>query len=153
MERLLTSLHDLLDPEIDPPPPPDAPKPFFPLSLKCSILQNVSDGLAYLHEQSPSIIRRDLSARNVLLKSALVGNIADLGVARIVPCIRATAATMTKAPGAGIYMPPEALEKNLRMRIMMKNKKKQEQNIFKALSCHQVYLPCERDTEQPFNMC
>ena len=89
MERLLTSLHDLLDPEIDPPPPPDAPKPFFPLSLKCSILQNVSDGLAYLHEQSPPIIHRDLSARNVLLNSALVGKIADLGVARIVPCIRA----------------------------------------------------------------
>ena len=110
MERLQTSLHDLLDPEIDPPPPPDAPKPFFPLSLKCSILQNVSDGLTYLHEQSPPIIHRDLSARNVLLNSALVGKIADLGVARIVPCIRAAAATMTKAPGAGIYMPPEALE-------------------------------------------
>ena len=110
MERLQTSLHDLLDPEIDPPPAPDAPKPFFPLSLKCSILQNVSDGLAYLHEQSPPIIHRDLSARNVLLNSALVGKIADLGVARIVPCIRAAAATMTKAPGAGIYMPPEALE-------------------------------------------
>ena len=38
MERLLTSLHDLLDPELDPPPPPNAPKPFFPLSLKCSVL-------------------------------------------------------------------------------------------------------------------
>ena len=24
--------------------------------------------------------------------------------------------------------------------------------IFKALSCHQVYLPCARDTGQPFNM-
>ena len=56
MERLLTSLHDLLDPETDPPPPPDAPKPFFPLSLKCSILHNVASGLAYLHEQSPPII-------------------------------------------------------------------------------------------------
>ena len=26
MERLQTSLHDLLDPEIDPPPPPEAPQ-------------------------------------------------------------------------------------------------------------------------------
>ena len=104
MERLQTSLHDLLDPVIDPPPP----KPFFPLSLKCSILQNVSNGLAYLHEQSPPIIHRDLSARNVLLNSALVAKIADLGVARIIP--RVGAATMTMAPGAGIYMPPEALE-------------------------------------------
>ena len=109
MERLLTTLHDLLDPEIDPPPPPDAPKPFFPLGLKCSILHNVASGLAFLHEQSPPIIHRDLSARNVLLNSGMVAKIADLGVARIVPRMRA-AATMTKAPGAYVYMPPEALE-------------------------------------------
>ena len=106
MERLLTSLHDLLDPETDPPPPPDAPKPFFPLSLKESMLHNVASGLAYLHERPSPIIHRDLSARNVLLNSA---KIADLGVARIVPRMRA-AATMTKAPGANVYMPPEALE-------------------------------------------
>ena len=39
----------------------------------------------------------------------MVAKIADLGVARIVPR-RMAAATMTKAPGAAIYMPPEALE-------------------------------------------
>ena len=109
MERLLTSLHDLLDPEIDPPPPPGAPKPFFPLSLKCCILHDVASGLAFLHGQSPPIIHRDLSARNVLLNSGMVGKIADLGVARIVPRMRGVA-TMTKAPGASVYMPPEALE-------------------------------------------
>ena len=49
MERLLTSLHDLLDP----PTPPNSPKPFFPLSLKESILYDVANGLTYLHEKSP----------------------------------------------------------------------------------------------------
>ena len=38
-----------------------------------------------------------------------MAKIADLGMARIVPHMRG-AATMTKAPGASIYMPPEALE-------------------------------------------
>ena len=37
-----------------------------------------------------------------------MGKLADLGVARIVPRMR-DAATMTKAPGASIYMPPEAI--------------------------------------------
>ena len=112
MERLMTSLHDLLDPETDDaqPPPPDAPRPLslFTMGVKCRVLHNVASGLAFLHERSPPIIHRDLSAKNVLLTSELVAKIADLGVARIVPRMRA-AATMTKAPGASPYMPPGAI--------------------------------------------
>ena len=49
-----------------------------------------------------------MSAKNVLLTSQMVAKLADLGVARIVPDMR-VAATMTKAPGASVYMPPEAI--------------------------------------------
>ena len=109
MERLLTSLHDLLDPETRPPPGAPTPLSFFTLNLKCCVLHDVASGIAYLHERAPPIVHRDLSARNVLLNSEMVAKVADLGVARIVPRMRA-AATMTKAPGASVYMPPEALE-------------------------------------------
>ena len=108
MERLLTSLHDLLVPDTQPPPGAPRPLSYFTMSLKCSMLHNVASGLAYLHDRSPPVIHRDLSARNVLLNSGLVAKIADLGVARIVPRMRA-AATMTTAPGAIVYMPPEAV--------------------------------------------
>ena len=107
MERLLISLHDLLDPETQPPPGAPRPLSFFALGLKCCVLHNVASGLDYLHQQTPPIIHRDLSARNILLSPRLVAKIADLGVARIMPRMRA-APTMTKAPGASPYMPPEA---------------------------------------------
>ena len=119
MERLLTSLHDLLAPETEPPPGAPRPMSFFTMHLKCSVLHNVASGLAYLHERTPPVIHRDLSARNVLLNSGLVGKIADLGVARIVPRMRA-AATMTKGPGAIVYMPPEAFAPSASNREMSK---------------------------------
>lgn len=97
MERLLTSLHDFLEHD---------GSLSINMYLKCSILHNVARGIGYLHQQSPSIIHRDLSARNVLLTSELVAKIADMGMARFLP--PRIAATMTTAPGASIYMPPEA---------------------------------------------
>ena len=105
MERLLTSVHDLLEPD---GAPQRETKPYFPLGLKCCILYDAACGLAFLHGLNPPVIHRDLSARNVLVNSAMVAKIADLGMARILPGLMV--ATMTKAPGAGIYMPPEALE-------------------------------------------
>ena len=108
MERLLTSLHDLLHPETQPPPGAPRALSFVTLGLKCRVLHDVASGLDYLHQQTPPIIHRDLSARNILLNWRLVAKIADLGGARIVPRMRA-ATTMTKAPGASPYMPPEAI--------------------------------------------
>ena len=106
MERLLTSLHDLLAPDTPPPSDAVAPLSFFSMALKCSVLHNVVCGLAYLHERSPPVIHRDLSARNVLLDSEMVAKIANLGVVRILP---EHAAGMTRGPGAPVYMPPDAL--------------------------------------------
>ena len=103
MERLLTNLHDLLAPDTR---PAISPLSFFTMALRCSVLHNVASGLAYLHERSPPIIHRDLSARNVLVDSKIVAKISDLGVARIL----SSEFTATKGPGAYVYMPPEACE-------------------------------------------
>ena len=54
------------------------------LCTKLSILQDVSRGLIYLHSRAPAVIHRDLTARNVLLDSAMRAKIADLGNSRIV---------------------------------------------------------------------
>ena len=111
MQMMSTSLHEVLDPETEGREEREDSenKPYIPLALKCSILCDVGQGLAFLHSRTPPIIHRDLSARNVLLTAAMRAKITDLGMARLIPALR-RAATMTKAPGASIYMPPEALE-------------------------------------------
>ncbi len=53
------------------------------LAMKCSILIDVARGLVHLHARTPPIIHRDLTAKNILLTSAMMGKIADLGLARI----------------------------------------------------------------------
>ena len=100
MEKLVVSLHELLE-----------MNPNIPLATKRSVLHDVARGLVYLHSHAPPIIHRDLTAKNVLLNSAMVAKVADLGVARIVD-IRPgqLAASLTQAPGTIVYMPPEALE-------------------------------------------
>ena len=100
MERLQGSLDELLENTAD-----------IPLSTKVSILQDVARGLVYLHHHSPSVIHRDLSARNVLLNSAMTAKIADLGNSRIADIPPGQLAqTMTRGiPGTLVYMPPEAL--------------------------------------------
>ena len=109
MERLLTSLHELLDQETDPTPSlSNTTERIFPLGLKCSILHNVASGLAYLHLRNPNpIIHRNLTAKKVLLNSGMVAKISDLGVARSVTDAM-EASKMTKGPGDIHYMPPEA---------------------------------------------
>jgi len=98
MECLDSTLTDYLDKQGVPDPP-----------TYYNILSDVALGLRYLHQKSPPIVHRDLSANNVLLSSTLQAKISDLGVAKVLNISPATKSRMTKAPGTPCYMPPEAL--------------------------------------------
>ena len=70
MEMLTTNLHSfLLDPT----------NSDLPVWRKVSILHDVTSGLAYLHSQTPAVIHRDLTGKNVLLDSKQRAKIADFG--------------------------------------------------------------------------
>ena len=78
-----------------------------------SVLRDVTLGLHYLHDRSPAIIHRDLTANNVLLTSGMTAKISDLGMAKILnlsPSLMSS--RMTICPGTLTYMPPEALTAN-----------------------------------------
>ena len=84
-----------------------------PLSIKLSILLDVSYGLLYLHTLDPPIIHRDLSANNILLTTdGLQAKIADLGVSKLLDFQTQAKIVQTKVPGSQNYMPPEALTEN-----------------------------------------
>ena len=138
MERLLTSLYDLLAP--NPPLSTDAPKCSIPLSLKCSILHNIACGLAYLHQQRPKpIIHRNLSARNVLLNSEMVAKIGGLRVACTITGEKESA-LMTQGPGDMPYMPPEATVKQSKYNASI--------DIF-SLGVLTIFVIGEEDPENP----
>ena len=83
--------------------------PDIPSHVKNVILLDVSLGLYFLHNRTPPIIHRDLTANNVLLTESMRAKIADLGVAKIVNINRAQMSMrMTATPGTPCYMPPEA---------------------------------------------
>jgi serine/threonine protein kinase len=99
MELMHSNLHEFLS-------KPDMQNNI-PLSRKKSILEDVARGLLYLHRKD--IVHRDLTAKNVLLTSALVAKIADLGTSRMVPKqVDLQRSLMTTYPGTTVYMPPEA---------------------------------------------
>jgi serine/threonine protein kinase len=95
MELLPVNLSNFLDSNRE---------PFLPYSVKASLLLDISKGLTYLHSQTPPIIHRDLTAKNILINSALMAKIADFGVARITD---PACSTMSVGPGTIAYMPPE----------------------------------------------
>ena len=102
MELLHCSLHHLLEP----PDKNEQPLPL-PMQLKLSLLCDITRGLRYLHNYSPSIIHRDLSSNNVLVTKGMVAKIGDLGTMRFFDPRRQS--QMSKQPGTVVFMPPEAL--------------------------------------------
>ncbi len=102
MEKLQTSLDSLLE-----------TTPSIPVDVKMNFLMGTCRGMVYLHGRTPPIAHRDLTARNILIDNGLNTKIADMGVAKMVTIQPGQlAATMTQAPGNGLYMPPEAIESN-----------------------------------------
>jgi serine/threonine protein kinase len=78
-----------------------------PLVLKSMLMQDIVQGLNYLHTQIPPIIHRDITARNVLLTSSMTAKLGDLGSARIIQS-HGISSTLSRTPGTLVYMPPEA---------------------------------------------
>ena len=79
-----------------------------PNYIKNSILLDVSLGLLYLHQLTPPIVHRDLTANNILLTSDMKAKITDLGVSRIFePKNAKYYMRMSNCPGTLVYMPPE----------------------------------------------
>ena len=81
--------------------------PNIPVSVKLSMLVDVSRGLWYLHSHNPPVVHRDLSPNNVLLNNQFVAKISDLGVAKAIT--PDSTKTKTRAPGTVDFMGPEAL--------------------------------------------
>ena len=81
----------------------------FPCTAAISVFIGVANGLAYLHGQTPPVLHRDLTARNVLLDQDMIAKIADFGSSKIIDAEKDSNA-MTRNPGTQVYMPPEALD-------------------------------------------
>ena len=100
MERLEMSLDELVQ-----------GAPNITLKLKLSLLHDTCSGLVHLHSRQPTIVHRDLTARNVLISSSMSAKIADFGCSRMIDMTPGQAVhTMSMLPGTPVYMPPEALD-------------------------------------------
>ena len=79
-----------------------------------TISLDVARALSYLHQKTPPIIHRDVSSANVLLwrqGDQWRGKVSDYGTANFMQH------TMTAAPGARIYIAPEALTSNQTVKV------------------------------------
>ena len=99
MEKMDTSLRTYLE---------SHSKEEFPFNLKAFVLRQVTQALAYLHSQNPTLVHHDLSTNNVLLNVvSFVTKVSDFGMSR---AINPSALTRTSSiKGTQAFMAPEAL--------------------------------------------
>ena len=80
----------------------------FPLHQKATVLHQVSQALAYLHNQDPPLVHHDLSTNNVLLNMvSFMAKISDFGMTRAIN--PSTLSRKSSVKGTPAFMAPEAL--------------------------------------------
>ena len=103
MERMACNLHSyILDPNHS----------SLSIETKLSILCDIANGLACLHNHEPPIIHRDLTANNVLLDSKATAKIADFGNSKISQTLMVLG-TLTSYPQSLEYIPKEDFSPSL----------------------------------------
>ena len=76
-----------------------------PFSETVSIMLDVAEGLAYLHQQNPPIVHRDVASKNILLTKERQAKIADVGLAKVLP--KDEKKYCSPVPGTPVYAAPE----------------------------------------------
>ena len=79
-----------------------------PYHIQVNICHDITLALSFLH--SNSIVHRDLSSNNILLRGNVIAKVTDFGMARLGDITQATRFTNTMCPGTDVYMPPEAVQ-------------------------------------------
>lgn len=103
MERCECNLEDFLK-------SPFCKDPTETVGTKLCILRDIAKGLNYLHNQSPAIVHRDITASNILLDKHHTAKIADFGQSKLInQGPGAIPVTMT-VMGTALHLPPEASE-------------------------------------------
>ena len=100
MEKMDTSLRTYLE---------DHSKEEFPLRQKVFVMGQVTQALAYLHNQNPPLVHHDLSTNNVLLNViSFVTKVSDFGMSRAINPSALSRKSSIK--GTQAFMAPEALQ-------------------------------------------
>jgi ankyrin repeat protein len=82
----------------------------WPVRLK--IAAGIAKGLAFLHNQKPMILHRDIKSMNVLLNTEMMPKLTDFGLAKIKDTALATTSTAGgSAAGTLHWMAPELLDR------------------------------------------